>query len=155
MTTRRRFLLSAAAFGATLAPSSSANSQSPNPYSYRRNWGRWGNDDQKGAVNLITPAKRKAAASLVKSGRVVSIGRAFTPEQHYIRINQRGTGNSVVDYYGFEYHGVAVTHVDALVNMWDRDGMWNGRDPAKEVDTRGAIPMAPPKPEPCPVRRLR
>jgi hypothetical protein len=27
------------------------------------NWGRWGNDDQKGAVNLITPAKRKQALS--------------------------------------------------------------------------------------------
>lgn len=138
MTTRRRFLMSAAAFGATLTPLSSANGQSANPYSYRRNWGRWGSDDEKGAVNLITPAKRKAAASLVRSGRVVSIGRAFTPEQHYIRINQRGAGNAVVDYYGLEYHGVAVTHVDALVHMWDREGMWNGRDPAKEVDTSGA-----------------
>jgi len=26
------------------------------------NWGRWGKDDQLGTVNLITPAKRKAAA---------------------------------------------------------------------------------------------
>ena len=24
----------------------------------RRNWGRWGKDDQLGAINLITPAKR-------------------------------------------------------------------------------------------------
>jgi kynurenine formamidase len=131
-------MMSAAALGATLTRPSSANSQSTNPYSYRRNWGRWGPDDQKGAVNLITPAKRIAAAGLVKSGRVVSIGRAFAPEQHYIRINQRGSGNSVVDYYGLEYHGVAVTHVDALVHMWDREGMWNGRDPSKEVDTSGA-----------------
>ena len=136
--TRRRFLMSAAAFGgAALMSPPSANAQSANPYTYRRNWGRWGADDQKGAVNLITPAKRAAAAALVKSGRAVSLGRVFTPEQHYIRVNQRGTGNSVVDYYGFEYHGVAVTHVDALVHMWDRDGMWNGRDPAREIDTNG------------------
>ena len=27
----------------------------------RRNWGRWGADDQRGAVNLITPEKRVAA----------------------------------------------------------------------------------------------
>ena len=40
----------------------------------RRNWGRWGKDDQKGAMNLVTPAKRAAAARLVKSGR--KIGRA-------------------------------------------------------------------------------
>ena len=26
------------------------------------NWGRWGKEDQMGAVNLITPAKRKQAA---------------------------------------------------------------------------------------------
>src|SRR6202011_3371751 len=32
------------------------------------NWGRWGKDDQLGTVNLITPEKRKLAASLVKSG---------------------------------------------------------------------------------------
>jgi hypothetical protein len=35
----------------------------------RRNWGRWGKDDQRGAVNLITPEKRVAAARLVRSGR--------------------------------------------------------------------------------------
>jgi hypothetical protein len=126
----------AAVGGSTLMSSSSASVQSTNPYTYRRNWGRWGADDQKGAVNLITPAKRAAAAALVKRP-AVSLGRVFTPEQHYIRVNQRGSGNSVVDYYGFEYHGVAVTHVDALVHMWDRDGMWNGRDPAKEIDTNG------------------
>jgi hypothetical protein len=54
-----------------------------------------------GAVNLITPAKRAAAAGLVKTGRAVSLSRPFTPEQHFIQINQRGTGHSVVDYYGF------------------------------------------------------
>ena len=32
------------------------------------NWGRWGRGDQMGTVNLITPAKRKAAAALVQEG---------------------------------------------------------------------------------------
>jgi hypothetical protein len=32
------------------------------------NWGRWGKDDQIGALNLITPEKRKQAAGLVKEG---------------------------------------------------------------------------------------
>jgi hypothetical protein len=27
------------------------------------NWGKWGKDDQAGTINLITPAKRKAAAA--------------------------------------------------------------------------------------------
>jgi hypothetical protein len=43
----------------------------------RRNWGRWGRDDQVGAINLITPAKRAAAARLVRSGRSVSLSRPF------------------------------------------------------------------------------
>ena len=42
-----------------------------------RNWGRWGNDDQVGAVNMVTPEKRVAAAGLVKTGRAVSLSREF------------------------------------------------------------------------------
>src|SRR6266550_1649783 len=38
-------------------------------------WGRWGKDDQKGAVNLITPAKRKQALAVVKDGVSVSMAR--------------------------------------------------------------------------------
>ena len=37
------------------------------------NWGRWGKDDQIGALNLITPAKRRQAAALVKDGISVSL----------------------------------------------------------------------------------
>src|SRR3954447_8495496 len=37
------------------------------------NWGRWGKDDQAGTINLITPAKRKQAAALVKEGFSVSM----------------------------------------------------------------------------------
>ena len=37
------------------------------------NWGRWRKDDQAGTINLITPAKRKQAASLVKDGVSVSM----------------------------------------------------------------------------------
>ena len=31
------------------------------------NWGRWGDDDQLGCMNLITPEKRKQAASLIQA----------------------------------------------------------------------------------------
>ena len=120
------------------APAAAARSQSDGGLAYRRNWGRWGQDDVKGAVNLITPAKRAAAAAMVKTGRTVSLARPFQPEQQFVRINDRGAGKSVVDYYGFIYHGVTVTHLDALCHVWDAGGMWNGRDPAKEIDTSGA-----------------
>ena len=39
------------------------------------NWGRWGKDDEIGALNLITPAKRKQAAALVQGRRSVSLAR--------------------------------------------------------------------------------
>src|SRR5499433_321531 len=45
------------------------------------NWGRWGKQDQIGAVNLITPAKRKQAASLVKDGVSVSLARNTETEK--------------------------------------------------------------------------
>ena len=70
--TRRSFLVGAAALtGASFGRIGSAGAQAAqsrtNPYEYRRNWGRWGADDQMGAVNLITPEKRIAAARLVTS----------------------------------------------------------------------------------------
>src|SRR2546429_2246633 len=113
----------------------------------RRNWGRWGKDDQKGMINLITPAKRVAAARLVKSGRSVSLSRPFPkepgpnntlPAQHFMKTAQRGKGGFSADYYGIFYHGVASTHIDALCHTWDDEAMWNGRDPRKEITFDGA-----------------
>ena len=108
-------------------------------YTDRRNWGRWGDDDQMGAVNLITPEKSAAAASLVRKGRKVSMSRVFEPAQHFMRKSPRpGGAGAVVDYYGFIYHGQTITHIDGLCHMWDRDGMWQGRDPDIEVTSQGA-----------------
>ena len=38
-----------------------------------KNWGRWGDDDIRGTLNLLTPEHVKRAAGLVKSGRHVSM----------------------------------------------------------------------------------
>jgi len=109
----------------------------------RRNWGRWGADDQRGAINLITAEKRVQAAGLVRSGRAVSLSRDVPvtpgrnnpmPAQHFMRIGDLG----VVDHYGLIYHGYLTTHVDALCHVWDEGGMWNGRDPKKEITSAGA-----------------
>ncbi len=45
------------------------------------NWGRWGKDDQLGTLNLITPAKRREAAALVKDGVVVSMAHEMLTEK--------------------------------------------------------------------------
>ncbi len=50
------------------------------------NWGRWGQDDQIGTLNLITPEKRKQAAALVRDGISVSLARdAETEERGQVR----------------------------------------------------------------------
>ena len=36
-----------------------------------KNWGRWGKDDQAGALNLITNDVRKRAMASVRHGRAV------------------------------------------------------------------------------------
>ena len=38
-----------------------------------RNWGRWGDDDEIGTLNLITPEVRRAAAASVRSGKAFSL----------------------------------------------------------------------------------
>ena len=151
MTSRRRFLMQAAAFGGValaarpgMSPVRAA-AQSGGAVDYaamyrdRRNWGRWGANDQVGAINLITAEKRRAAAGLVQTGRTVSLSRTFEPPQHFMTKSALGSGGGyVMDYLGFIYHGSTITHIDALCHIWDGDGMWQGRDPDAEITTQGA-----------------
>ena len=45
------------------------------------NWGRWGPDDQRGTLNLITPEKTKQAAMLVQEGTTVTLQHFVIEEQ--------------------------------------------------------------------------
>jgi kynurenine formamidase len=113
----------------------------------RNNWGRWGADDQRGAINLITPEKRQQATALVRSGRAVSCSRFWpktpgplnpNPAQHFTQWFERNDGGAAVDYYGIMYHGYSTTHVDALCHVWDGNGMWQGRRHPDVITSRGA-----------------
>ena len=110
------------------------------------NWGRWGSDDQVGAVNLITAEKRIAATRLVRSGRLVSLSREFPktsalnnpwPAQHFVRWPEPEEGSYTQDYIGILFHGAAATHLDALCHEWGPKGMWNGRDPHQMLTPDG------------------
>jgi kynurenine formamidase len=112
----------------------------------RSNWGRWGADDQVGAVNLVTPQKRAAAARLVRSGRAVSLSRDFPtkegpnnpfPVKHKVNTMPHESGGAALDHLSFVFHGFTATHVDALCHVWDEQGIWNGRDPAKSIAPEG------------------
>ena len=94
------------------------------------NWGRWGKDDQMGAVNLITPAKRKEALNSVKDGVSVSMARraeiepALDNPRPITRVMnpRRGGGpgspppdiSGASDTYTISYHGLVHTHMDAF-----------------------------------------
>jgi len=113
----------------------------------RRNWGRWGEDDQLGALNLITAQQRLRALEAVRTGEALSLSRPVptrlgsgnvNPSQHFLKMSHHGgdnsspretgaVGGSGTDYFGLPYHGVNTTHIDALSHVWDRDGMYNGR----------------------------
>jgi hypothetical protein len=42
-----------------------------------KRWGRWGEDDDRGALNLLTPERVAKAAALVRDGITVPCGRAL------------------------------------------------------------------------------
>jgi hypothetical protein len=115
------------------------------------NWGRWGKEDQLGAVNLITPAKRKQAAALVKDGVSVSLARDTEKEKapdngspfgHVMTAT--GSNNPLpysMDTYSVSYHGWAHTHMDSLCHMFYKGKMYNGF-PQEEVTRKGAAKLS-------------
>ncbi|HEY7293956.1 MAG TPA: cyclase family protein [Dehalococcoidia bacterium] len=114
-----------------------------------KNWGRWGADDQRGTLNLITPAKRVQAAGLVSEGTVVSAASPlptrpgpnnFSPAVRAVLIGGDSAGDgfhSAGDLTMVAPHGFAVSHLDALCHVfWNRQ-MYNGY-PAGEMGATGA-----------------
>ena len=99
------------------------------------NWGRWGPDDELGMANLITPAKRTAAATLVTDGFTVSLASnaqdyesADVPcpvEWEMIRATRTGASDRIA--YPC-IHGPGTTHLDAFAHVFFDGKMWNGYD---------------------------
>jgi kynurenine formamidase len=106
------------------------------------NWGRWGDSDQRGTVNLITPAKRARAQALVRSGRTVSLARDIGPQPalmyHATFPSNRERADVVLDRFDLVYHGFTITHIDALCHVaWDGQ-LYNGRPFRESLSVAGA-----------------
>jgi kynurenine formamidase len=114
------------------------------------NWGRWGKDDERGALNFITDKKRAAAGRLVQAGEVVSMALPLatipavdnpTPVTHLMVQAGHDAVDSALpysgDYFAIAPHGMANTHIDALCHVFWKGKMYNGFD-AKEVGSHGA-----------------
>jgi kynurenine formamidase len=112
------------------------------------NWGRWGKDDQIGALNLITPLKRKQAAALVTEGFSVSLAHPAIKDasdnspafSHKMVEIPKGAQDfeSAADEYSVRYHGFTQTHLDGLCHLVYRGKMYNGfsRDELTEAGAR-------------------
>ncbi len=97
------------------------------------NWGRWGKDDEMGTLNLITPAKRKQAAALVKEGVSVSLARNASAEKEIDNpcpiewAMTTKTSAMVMDRIGYPcIHGPGTTHLDSFAHVFFDGKMWNG-----------------------------
>jgi kynurenine formamidase len=127
------------------------------------NWGRWGEDDQRGTLNLLTDERVRAAARCIRSGRRFSLalpfdehgpqsglGGRFNPIHLMIRDGGDIATNSIVaDFYGgLDRHIRSTDDViimplqsgtqwDALAHVFFDGAMYNGHPPSA-VSSRGA-----------------
>ena len=112
------------------------------------NWGRWGDDDELGTMNHITPETRRRAVSLVQEGVTVSCARALSnapgPDVsaqpvHYMiesgegyahgeKAGPRRPAQTSSDFIGVAFHGHTVTHVDSLSHFF-----FDGRDVQRQA----------------------
>jgi kynurenine formamidase len=117
-------------------------------------WGRWGADDERGALNRLTPEATLRGLATVRSGTAVSLavplkagqgpiaGRR-APLQHFM-VRDGGDYAAGLAERGFGFADDCVvlsthanTHLDALAHVWQDRRMWNGH-PADLVTSRGA-----------------
>ena len=110
------------------------------------NWGRWGEDDERGALNLLTPDVVKAAAASIRTGRVYPLGIPIqadgVPLMDYrgkpMRLTlQDSTDVGIYDEYGCKpgtgaHEDVVVfashttSHMDALIHVYENERHYNG-----------------------------
>jgi len=115
-----------------------------------RNWGRWGPDDERGTLNLITDEFRVRAARLVRNGQVFDLGLPLNqqgPQRGGLRNNplrlmsaSDGSPNNPA-WFKFADDFVmmplqAGTQWDALGHVWYDGALYNGF-PATSVTARG------------------
>jgi kynurenine formamidase len=116
-----------------------------------RNWGRWGPEDERGTLHLLTPERVLAATRLVHEGHAVTLSlpvnthRAIdnpVPADHHMTLV--GVADPATeplhfnkDYIGLDYHNDGHTHIDALSHVAYEGSLYNGR-PEDEVTEGGA-----------------
>ena len=112
------------------------------------NQGRWGEDDEIGAANFITPEKRRQAASLVREGLSVSLAHDIVEEEtvdgpthlrrEVLRVSETG-GSDRLQYTG-SYHGYVHSHLDSLDCHVMIDGVGHTGATLAAIEEAGGCP---------------
>jgi hypothetical protein len=93
-----------------------------------KNWRRRGDEDEMGALDLITPEKRPQGAACVVPGLEFE---------------------AVMDFVGVAFHGMATSHIDALCHvfvdgrMYDRFSKNEVKSTGRGAPTRPGSPVNP------------
>lgn len=130
------------------------------------NWGRWGQDDEHGTLNLVTDRTRAEAARLVRDGTQLSCSLVIDPlaerfddippSRHMIRTGEGlydpgrvpppppmdGRAAVALEHIGMNVHGHDITHLDAPCHLFWDGFAYNGVPAAKVTADRGAIALA-------------
>lgn len=124
----------------------------PDPQRGPGNWGRWGPQDERGAVNLITTDRVLAACRVPGRGQVYElgievrrdapVGGVRTPPMHFMVHDGgdfaalgRDDWGTADDYLQLYTQGT--THIDGLAHMWSGGCLYNGFS-YREVRSSGA-----------------
>jgi kynurenine formamidase len=113
------------------------------------NWGRWDND--RGALNHLTPDRIAAAAGLVRSGTTIALGLPLPtrscidvpePADHHMTMLPDDGGGSAglhfaKDYIGGDYHNDGYSHVDAFCHVAFDGFLFDGA-PESSITAEGA-----------------
>ena len=116
------------------------------------NWGRWGPDDERGAVNLVTPDRVLSACRRPRTGRIYQLGidlkrgapvggnriaplHFMTQDGGDFAALDRHDWGTADDYMVLATQGT--THVDGLAHVWSGGRLYNGF-PFTDVRSSGA-----------------
>jgi kynurenine formamidase len=107
------------------------------------NWGRW--DDERGALNHLTPDGIAAAAQLVRNGTTMTLSQPLQTEarldvpeaaDHHMTMLP-GDDGFAKDYIGVDYHNDGQSHIDAFCHV-AFDGLLFDGAPDSSVTAKGA-----------------
>ncbi|MDQ2803023.1 MAG: cyclase family protein [Pseudomonadota bacterium] len=106
-------------------------------------WGRWGAEDERGALNQIGVGQVRRAAGLVRTGEVIGLAQKLSPRtpvpshragvMHFMDRDggDYAAGARRPDGFQFAEDTLVLplhagTHIDALCHVWHDDQLYNG-----------------------------